>query len=174
MVPPVPMPATKMSTVDGRVRGVGELLGQHGTRGVRNDLGGLLDRAAHALGAGGQNEFGSVGAQQRAALLRHGLGHGQDDLVAAGRADHGERDAGVARGALDDGSARGKLARRLGGIDDRDAETVFDARRRVVELELGEHGGPEPRGDAVEANQWSVSEDLGDVVVDAGHGESLI
>ena len=36
----------------------------------------------------GEHELGAVGAQQRAALLRHGLGHREDDPVAAGGADH--------------------------------------------------------------------------------------
>jgi hypothetical protein len=160
--------------VDGRVGRIGELLGQHGPGGVGDDLGGLLDSTAHALWAGGQNQLGPIGAEQGAALFRHGLGHREDDLVAAGRSDHRESDSGVARGALDDGAARGQLARSLCSVDDGNAEAVFDAGRGVVELELREHGGAEPLGHAVQANQRSVPEDLGDVVVDAGHGESLI
>ena len=120
MVPPVPTPATKMSTlpsvsaqissavvlaVDLRVGRVGELLGPDGVLGVGHDLLGLLDGAAHALGAGGQDDLGAVRAQHDPALGGHGLRHGQDDLVAAGGADHGQGDAGVAAGGFDDGAA---------------------------------------------------------------------
>ena len=161
MVPPVPTPATKMSTlpsvsrpdflgrgraVDLRVGLVGELLGPDGVLGVGHDLLGLLDRAAHALGAGRQHDLGAERAEQHAALVAHGLGHGQDDLVAAGRADHGQGDAGVAAGAFDDGAAGLERTGLLGRVDDRDADAVLHAVGRVVELELDRHGGVEAFG----------------------------
>ena len=90
---------------------VGELLGPDRALRVRDDLLGLLDGALHALGPGRQHELGAEGAQQHAALLAHRLRHGQDHLVAAGGADHGQRDAGVAAGRLDDGAAGLELRR---------------------------------------------------------------
>ena len=43
---------------------VGELAGQDGARALRDDLVGTVDRAAHALGARGQDQLGAEGAQQ--------------------------------------------------------------------------------------------------------------
>ena len=187
MVPPVPMPDTKMSTspsvsfqtssavvrpVDLDVRLVLELLREHGAGGLRGDLLGARDGALHALAARGEHELGAVGAQQRAALLAHGLGHGDHDAVAAGGADHRERDAGVAARALDDGAAGLQRARRLGRVDDADAEAVLHARGGVVELELGEDGRLGAVGHAVQPHERRATEDLGDVVEDLGHGAS--
>ncbi len=64
----------------------------------------------------------------------------------------------------------GELARGLGRVDERDAETVLDARRGVVELELREHVGADALGHAVEPDERGVAERGGDVGVDAGHG----
>ena len=119
MVPPVPTPATKMSTLPSvsfqisgpvvskwisRVGRVLELL-RHEVllRVAGHDLLGLGDGARHALGALGEDQLGAEGAQHAAPLERHGLGHGQDERVAARRGHEGQRDAGVAAGRLDDG-----------------------------------------------------------------------
>ena len=155
--------------VDGGVRLVGELLGQNRTRRFGGDLLGLRDSALHALSRVGQHEFGAVTLEQKLALGRHRRGHRQDDLVAACRAYHGQRDSGVAAGRLDDRAARGELARGFGGIHDRNAEAVLDAGCGVVELELCQHGAIDALRDAVQADERGVSERTGDVVVDAGH-----
>src|SRR5450759_1346050 len=60
--------------VDLRVRLVGELTGQHGTRSPGGDLGGAVDGALHAGRTGGQHELGAEGPEQGAPLLGHGLG----------------------------------------------------------------------------------------------------
>src|SRR6478609_4142477 len=109
--------------VDLRVGLVGELAREHPAT-LGGDLGGLGDGALHAGGRVGQDELGAEGPQQRAALLAHRLRHRQHDLVAAGCADHGERDAGVAGRRLDDRAARLELAARLGRVDDRDPDAV--------------------------------------------------
>jgi hypothetical protein len=70
-------------------------------------------------------------------------------------------------GIVHDRAARLQLAGRFGRIDDGDAEAVLDAGGGVVELQFREHGGAESLGDLVQAHQRGVSEDLGDVVVDA-------
>ena len=101
----------------------------------------------------GEDELGAVRLQQRPPLLRHRGGHREDHPVAARGADERERDAGVAARRLDDGAAGLQLARRLGGVDERDAQPVLDARARVVELELGEDLPAESFGDRVEPDQ---------------------
>ena len=92
--------------VDLRVGGVLELLGHEVLRVGGGQLFRLADGAAHAFGAGGQDQFGAVGTQQHAPLLCSSFGHDQDAGVAAGGGDHGQGDAGVAAGRLDDDRVR--------------------------------------------------------------------
>src|SRR5262249_24448638 len=62
---------------------------------------GLVHRAAHAVGGGGEDDLGAQGFKESAAFERHGFGHGEDELVAFGGADKSQRNAGVAAGGLD-------------------------------------------------------------------------
>ena len=81
----------------------------------------------------------AVEPQQRHPLAAHALGHGQHQLVALGRADEGQRDAGVAARRLDDRRAAGlDPPLPLGVLDHRHADPVLDAAARVERLELGE------------------------------------
>ena len=155
--------------VDLRVGFVGELLGPDGVLRVGHDLLGLLHGAAHAFGARGQHDLRTERTQHDTAFRGHGLGHGQDDLVAAGGTHHGQGDAGVAGGSFDDGSAGLERAGLLRGVNNGDADTVLDAVGRVVELELDGHLGVQALGQAVEPDQRSAADKLGDVVVDPCH-----
>ncbi len=184
IVPPVPTPDD--DDVDGAVGVVPDLLG----RGAAVDLGvgrvrellrhevlrvalgellGPGDRARHALGPRGEDQLGAVGAQQGPPLLAHRLGHRQHDRDASRRADHGQRDAGVAAGGLDDDGVRADEAGGLCRVDHADADAVLDAVGRVEELQLGQDGGPSPVGDLVQTDERGVADQLGDVVGDA-HG----
>ena len=88
--------------VDLRVRRVGELLRHEAaSRSVAISLG-ELDRLVHPAERGRLVDLGAVGAQQLVALAAHPLGQGEDQLVAARRADHRQGDPGVAAGRLDD------------------------------------------------------------------------
>jgi hypothetical protein len=79
----------------------------------------------------------AVQAQQALALAAHALGQREDEVVALGRADERERDAGVAGGRLDDRGAAGLDAPLgLGGLEHRDADAVLDAAAGVARLEL--------------------------------------
>ena len=158
--------------VDGRIGRVLELLGHEEVAVALGDLGGLGDGPAHAVGAGGQHQLGAVAPQQHPALLAHGLRHGEDALVAAGGAHHGQGDAGVAAGRLHDGGARRQQAGLLGGVDHRDGDAVLDAAGRVEELELGRDPGAGPVGHVPEADERCPADELGDVVRDP-HVRSL-
>ena len=122
IVPPVPTPATRMSTlpsvscqissavVSRWISGLAGLLNCCGMKafGVAgDDLLGLRDGARHALGAGREHELRAEDGEQLPALDGHGLGHGEDELVALGGADEGEADARVAAGGLDDDGVLG-------------------------------------------------------------------
>jgi len=149
--------------VDLDVGRVVELASQDGTRGVRGDFLGALVGAGNTLGGRGQHQFGAEGAQQSAALLREALRQGDDHLVTAGGAHPGERDAGVARRALDDGPARLQGAVSLGCIDDGHADAVLDRVGGVVELELAEHRGVGIAVEPVDLDEGCAADQLGRV-----------
>ena len=156
--------------VDLGVRGMLELAREHGAGRLRGDALRGLDRLGHALVRVGEHEFGAVGLQQRAPLLRHGCRHREDHAIPARRPDEGEGDAGVPARGLHDGAPRLQLARALRGIDERDAEAVLHAGSGVVELELREDFRAESLRDCVQPYQRGVAECRGDVGMDPGHG----
>ena len=86
------------------------------TAGARNTAGRswraprLLAMAPGILRAGSEDELSAVGAQQNPPLDAHGLGHGEEHLVAAGRAHHRQRDTGVTGRLQDDGAGMGRPA----------------------------------------------------------------
>jgi hypothetical protein len=67
------------------------------------------------------------------------LRHHQHHLVAAQRRRHGERDAGVATGGLDQGVATFDVAALFRLDDHRQGGPILDRAGRIVALELGEH-----------------------------------
>ena len=117
MVPPVPTPETRMSTLPSVSRQISSAVVWRWISGLAgflnccgmNEFGvvfdqllGLVDGAVHALLARRQHDLGAERLEQPAAFQAHGLGHGHDQLVAAGGAGEGQADAGVAAGRLDD------------------------------------------------------------------------
>jgi hypothetical protein len=169
MVPPVPVPETRMSTlpsvsfqisgpvvaeVNGGIGGVGELLRDEAVRRLGQNLLGLGDGALHAVGAGGQHDLRAKGQQQHAALQAHGLRQGEDQPVALDGGHKGQRDAGVAAGRLDQhGLAGGDLALLLGGLDQRQADAVLYAGYRVLALQLDHHGCGQSGSQLVQPHQ---------------------
>jgi hypothetical protein len=114
MVPVVPMLETKCVmpalgvapdfrpgafVVRQRVVRIGELV-EHDALALGHHL--SASRAPlHAAGLGRQHQFGAEGAHGLAALDALVLRHDQDHAVAAHRRRHRQRDAGIARGGLD-------------------------------------------------------------------------
>ena len=86
-------------------------------------------------------EPGAERPQQAAALLAHCFGHREDDLVAPGRPDPGEADAGIAAGRLDDGRAGGEDPFLLGILDHRQRDAVLDASAGIEELQFDKNVG---------------------------------
>ena len=184
MVPPVPTPATKASTspsvsfqISSAVvrRWISGLAGFSNCCGITasgislDQLLGALHGAAHALGALGQHQFGAEQPQHLAPLHRHRLRHDEDQAIAARRRDEGERDAGIARGRLDQrGDAGVDAAGFLQRVDHGDADAVLDAGDRVEEFELGDEMRRHVlhRRDAVEPDQRRVADRVGDRIVD--------
>ncbi len=192
MVPPVPTPATKMSTapsvssqsagaggraVDGGVRGVRELPGDDALRRGARELLGRADGARHALGARREHELGAVGAHEAPALDAHGLGHDDDRAVAAHGRERGERHAGVARGGLDDGVAvvAADAPRGLRVVEHGARGAVLGGAGGVGALELDDHARGEVVGalDVRELHEGSASDAFFVRGIDGGHGASF-
>ena len=66
---------------------------------------GTGDGALHAFFARRQIECCAIGQHQTTALDTHAVGHDQNQFVAFDRGHHGQTDAGIARGGLNDGAA---------------------------------------------------------------------
>ncbi|CAB4833891.1 unannotated protein [freshwater metagenome] len=155
--------------MDRRVGRVLELLRHEVLRVAGSKLGGPRNGAAHTLGAWGENQIRAVGTQQHAALLRHRLGHREHDLDASCGSGHCQRDTGVTRGRLDDDRIGADLSGCGCGVEHGHADAVLHAAGRAVELELGDHLCHRSGGDSVDAHQWRVAHECGDVVCDVGH-----
>ena len=118
IVPPVPTPETRMSTLPSVSRQISSAVVLRWTSGLAGFLNccgmkvlagvlgdqllGPAHRAGHALRGRREDDLGAERLEQPAALERHALRHGHDQLVAAGGADERQADAGVAAGRLDD------------------------------------------------------------------------
>ena len=92
------------------------------------------------LSTGKENQLRAVSLEHIAALDGHGLGHGENEFVAALGRDHGEADAGVSARGLDDGAAGGQKALLFGILDDRLGDAVLDGPAGVGCLVLAEDG----------------------------------
>ena len=66
------------------------------------------------------------------------LDHGHHQGIAFLRADHGEPDAGIAAGRLDDGLAGFEIAGFLGRLDHAERQPVFHRSERIERLDLDE------------------------------------
>ena len=182
MVPPVPTPATKMSTwpsvspqissavVSRWISGLAGFLNCCGMKyfgSLGGELLGLRDRAGHALGPGREDQLGAEprSSGRRSRLMVSGMV--STSLYAARGAHHGQGDAGVAAGRLDDDGVRPDQPGRLGGVDHRHADAVLDAVGRVEVLQLGHDLGAGAVGDPPEPDQRRVADQLGDVIRDA-------
>ena len=164
--------------MDLRVGGVLELLGHVGIGDGLQKLVGLGDGAVHPLVAGRQHDLGPERLEQAAALEAHGFRHGDDELVAAGRAGEGQADAGVAAGGLDNGGVLVDLAVALAGVDHRHADAVLDRPERVEALELDDDGRLGVAHDPPQPHERGMADALRDIVVNPAtksfrHGKTL-
>jgi hypothetical protein len=82
------------------------------------------------LGRRREHHLGAEETQQLAALDAEALGHGDHEGITLLRADHGEADAGVATGRLDDGLAGLEQSATLGVLDDGARHAVLDRTHR--------------------------------------------
>ena len=146
------------------VGGVFKLLRNEVARISGRHLHRFFDRTGHALGAGGQHQFGAVSAQHHTPLLAHGVGHDDGAFVTARRAHHRNADAGVAAGRFENDGVGFDAAGFFRGLDHRQADAVFHAGAGVLELELRHHLTGTTCGDAVDTHERRVADQRGDAV----------
>ena len=109
-----------------RVGGVAELLEHVGSGGRVYDFLGALDAARHAFGTGSQFKFGTVSSKHGAAFGAHGFGHGEDELIAFGRCDHGKGNTCISRRGFDQNRlAGGDQSFFFSRFDHVDADAIF-------------------------------------------------
>ena len=157
------------ATMDLRVGRVLELLGNQIPEVLGCQFLGPPHRSGHPLRTGSQNQLGSQGLEQSSALHRHGLWHGQDQLVASGRTHKGQGDACIAIGWFQDDGVLFDQPSPLRGIHHADADSVFDAGQGVEGFQLGQYGRPQALGDRVQSDQRGVPNGLGNIVIDSAH-----
>ena len=102
------------------------------------ELDGLRHHAHPALRRRSQHHLGAQETHQLPPFDAEGLGHRHDQRIALLRAHHGETDAGVAAGRLDDGLPGLQLPGALGGLDDAERKPVLDRAQGVECLDLDE------------------------------------
>ena len=105
---------------------------------------GQTSRIAHVIvgiGVGNGRHFDQLGAgkaKQVLLLLRLGVGDDDDGTVAERAGHHGDADAGIAGGALDDHAARPQGAAGDGVLNDRQRRAVLDRPAGIYEFGLAE------------------------------------
>ena len=189
IVPPVPTPETKMSTlpsVSSQISGPGGAVVDRGIGGIvelarhpgavaqaGQDLLGPRDGALHSLGPFREDHLAAQRPEQVPALERHRLRHGEDAAIAPRRRDVRQADAGVPRGRLDDEHARAKASLLDRVVDHRGADPVLHRAVRVVALVLDGDPSGQALAEPVEPDQRRVADGLGHVLVDLSvrHGD---
>ena len=121
-------------------------------------------RVFHAARLRGEDQLGAIGLHRLHALDGQVLGHDQHHAIALDGGGHRQRDAGVARGGLDQRVARLDLAAFLGAADHPDRRPVLDGAGRVVALQLAQHDvaarGDLGADDALQPHQRRVADGL--------------
>ena len=125
----------------------------------------IIVRVALADVGAGEAHLGPQGAQMKDLLLRHLVGHHDDQTVALLGRDQGQAEAGVAGGRLDQGTAWLEAAIALRRFDHRTADSVLDRAPGILGLKLEEELA-RPCIDAVYPDERRVADHLQAIAVD--------
>ena len=124
--------------VDARIVGVAELV-EHHALALGHHLVGQVARIFHAAALGREDQLGAIGLHRLGTLDGQVLGHDQHHPVALDRGGHGQRNAGIARGGLDQRVAGLDVAALFGAADHRQGRPVLDRTGRIVAFQLAQH-----------------------------------
>ena len=155
--------------MDVGVGGVVELLRDPGARSIFRQLLGFGDGPFHPFSARRQDQLGPEHCQQRTALERHCLGHGENDLVALGGRHESQRYAGIAARRLNDNGVLLEYPPLLRIFNHGHADAVLHTAERIKELALEQNGGWHPVRDLVQAHQRRMTDRFDDIVVYSTH-----
>ena len=122
--------------MDCRVGRIDELPENDGSGSRITQFFSLPDRALHAFGSRGKNQFCPIGLEKVPALDAHSLRHGEDGPVALCDSHPSQTDTGVAAGRLDDGCSWLEHAFRLCIFNHRESDPVLDAAARIGFLQF--------------------------------------
>ena len=146
---------------------VGKLVGDQAALNLLMQLLRPGDGALHAQRPIGQDQLGAVGADQRAALRAHAVGHHDQRAVSTRRRHPCQADTRVAAGGLDDGAARSERAACLRRVQHGAGGAVLDAPGGVERLQLGGDRGAEAIFAAVagQRQERGVANQLGQAAI---------
>ena len=153
-----------------RIVTVGELV-EHLATAIGLHLQGQVAGTFHAVD---QNQLGAVGGHRRLAFGGGVVRHDQHHLVTLDRRRHGQGDAGVAAGGLDQHVAGLDVTAQLGATDHRQRRAILHRARRVIAFQLNQQGIGSVAGQALQANQRGVADAIGDGGELQGHGKPAI
>jgi len=137
---------------------------------LRLHLVGQVTGVFHAPALGRENEFCAEGLHGLRAFNAQILRHDQHHAVALDGSGHGQCDACVTGGGLDQRVARVDVAPFLRALDHGQRGTVFHRARRVVAFQLAQYHvavlTAGLRTDALQRHQWRLADDVLDGLVD--------
>ena len=136
---------------------------------VAGQLAGPADRPVGALVGVGPVHDGAVGAQDSLAFRGDAGGHGQMHRESQRRSQHGEGDAGISAGRVEQGLAGSEQAARAGIADHRRRGAILHAAAGIGPLRLGQQGNAfEPADGLVQTDQRRVPDAFGQGGTEAG------
>ena len=151
------------AVVDLGVGEVGELVGPPGAGDLAGQAVGDAVVAVRRIGRDvglGDDDLGAVGLEQADLLGAHLVGQDEDAAVALDGGDHGQADAGVAGGRLNDGAARPQPAAALRLGDHGHADAVLHAAAGVEGLDLDVDARLQPFRETAQPDQRRPADGL--------------
>jgi hypothetical protein len=128
----------------------------------------LVQHAGSLLRRRREHHFRAEETHQAATFDAEVFRHRDDQRIALLRADHGQADAGIAAGGLDDCLPRFQRAVALGRLNDAECQAVLHRTERIERLDLDVQVDTRGR-ELVDANNRRVA-DRGQDVLMNGHG----
>ena len=143
-----------------RVIRVVELV-QHGALALCLHLQRQITRTFHAFFLADQNQFRAIGFHCGAALFAHILRHHQNHAIAHYRRGHGQGDAGITTGSLDQGIAGPDFSAFLRLCDHIQRRAVLDRTGGIIALQLQQNGITAVIIQALQLNQRRITDSIG-------------